>query len=1197
MKYLVTHKMTAALRHVSTAAVCLLLLWVSLHTTAVYAAVPATPQPRQLTVADGLPSSNINGFAEDGFGYLWLASRDGLARYDGRSYRFWRVEDGLRDNLVWSVHADARNQLWVGTQNAGLVMMTVDRRHFRFFDRQTYPQIGSNTVWSIVSTIDGNLWFGTATGGLHRISLDGTITRFMPIPGDTRSLPSAAVGYLAVAADGSLWVGTKGGLARWTGSDFERISEDVLPSPKINGLTVDREGQLWIATNAGVVMRDVLGRFHRASWPGETPDHVLSMMLYSSDGTYWLDTRAGLGLGSDGKVSNVPLYSAQERGMVRPNWSTAYEDREGGLWFASTNAGLWHMPAGWRQFSALSRRLDEPDSLRNPYALALAASSSGGFWVVGTRGALDKLNPTTGVVEHHLTTVDGNNWAQSVAEDLSGKVWIGSLDTLVRYDPRNKTVVRWRNDDAVDAAMPGDGDIIRVCDGGRIWIYSETAGLQQRDEQGRVLRMLPPGAAAPSGIQSVQDMRCGPTGELWLATNQGLLAWNAKLQQFDWVPGTPRSHIYTFNVTQNGVAWLAQMGKMQRYRWDGRRLELLDSIGTERDFPALAPVGLVVDVEGVAWASSVRGLMRIDPVAKAIRLYGVRDGLPGQEFRPRSLVQATTGQIAGGTPEGLVLFDPLRVRPSMRQPPLVIERASVRRGDSMVDLTSQGDMQIDDKDRDLHIVARLLSFGDSATNVYRFRLEGYDPDWVEVGASGERVFSRLPSGRYTLEVQARTADNVWSKPHQLRFRVSPPWWRSPGGLVLLVSMSILALWQFARMYRSRLRRRNSWQLALHKQELAEQASLAKTRFLATLGHEVRTPMTGVLGMSELLLSSPLNEKQRHYTESIRRAGEHLLRLVNDALDLARIEAGRLELVQQLFDLRQVLDDLHDLMAPLAQQRDLGFMFDNHLPPRLMVSGDPMRLRQILLNLLGNSIKFTLRGSVSLRAQVMREGTGIRFDIRDTGTGISLEQQKRLFRRFEQAEGARTAARYGGSGLGLAICHELVVAMGGRITLESALGKGSCFTVELPLHWEVSEPHVAGDDAQPRGRPLRSLRILLVEDDVTIAEVISGLLTVHGHHVTHAAHGLAALAEVAVHRFDAALLDLDLPGLDGLALARQLHLLGYAMPLVAVTARSDAEAEPQAREAGFDGFLRKPVTAEMLLEMLASVLPPRSLNDE
>jgi CheY-like chemotaxis protein len=212
---------------------------------------------------------------------------------------------------------------------------------------------------------------------------------------------------------------------------------------------------------------------------------------------------------------------------------------------------------------------------------------------------------------------------------------------------------------------------------------------------------------------------------------------------------------------------------------------------------------------------------------------------------------------------------------------------------------------------------------------------------------------------------------------------------------------------------------------------------------------------------------------------------------------------------------------------------------------------------------------------------------VRFEISDTGPGLSLEQQARLFRRFEQADGARTAARYGGSGLGLAICQELTAEMGGCIEVESAPGEGARFIVVLPLPHAIAPNQNDGAQAllASRGGPLT---LLLVEDDPTVAEVICGLLRAQGHRITHVAHALAAMAEAATGAFDAALLDLDLPGMDGLALALQLRLQGFDRPLLAITARADADAEPQAMAAGFQGFLRKPVTGAMLAALLESV---------
>jgi len=1150
-------------------------------------AQPVPPTPRQLTVFDGLPSNTVNRMAEDRFGYLWIATNDGLARYDGRNYRVWRAEDGLRDNHVWTVHVDARNQVWIGTENAGLAMMSADRREIRFYDRDSHPEIGSNTIWSLASTPDGALWFGTNQGGLHRLDRNGTLTRFMPEPGNPRSLPAASVGYLATTLDGSLWVGTQAGLARWTGHDFDPVPDAQLTPRVINGLTAEPDGSLWISSNAGVTVRRPDGRFEPAPWKVSEGDQILGMMLRDEQGGYWLDTRSGLGRAMNNQYQQVPLYSAVARGQVRPNWTGAYEDREGGIWLASTNGGLWHLLPRWWQFSVLSRLEDDPASLRNAYVLGMGAAADGGVWTVGTHGALDKFDPVSGEIQQHRTWVDGTQWLQSVLEDPRGQVWIGSWDALLRYDPKHDRIRRWDRQAAVDATMDGAIESMAICDGQRLWTSSST-GLQQRDLDGRVLHRAALGHAGLASTQIAQDIQCGPQDQLWVANAQGMLQWVPTRSRFEPLPGGPSGGVHAFAFAADDSVWLSEEGKLSQYRWDSGRLTLQSVIGSSAGYPEVTATGLVVDRQGVVWAANARGLIRVDPVTGSVRPYGVHDGLPSQEFRRRTLTLTPSGRIVGGTPAGVVVFDPEQVKPATRRAPLVIERVEVRRGERVLDLTHVTPLDIADGDRDLRIVARLLSFADSTSNNYRYRLAGYDPDWVEVGPAGERLFSRLPPGRYRLEVQARSADHIWSRVQVLEFRVQPPWWRSLTGLLLLTSAVLLLLSLFAWLYRRRLQRRHAYQLALQKQELAEQASMAKTRFLANLGHEVRTPMTGVLGMSELLLSSPLNPQQRSYTESIRHAGEHLLHLVNDALDLARIESGRLELQAQPFHLQRLLDDVCTLMAALAEQKGLRFVVDNALPVGTSTVGDELRVRQILLNLLGNAVKFTRHGEVRLIVRGITAERGLHIEVADTGPGISSDQQERLFRRFEQAEGARTAAQYGGSGLGLAICRELALAMQGQIGVRSQLGVGTRFTVTLPLALQSGmAAEVVG--AEGERWVLTPLRILLVEDDLTVAEVVRGLLSARGHEVVHAEHALSALREVSEALFDVVLMDLDLPGLGGIALAEHLRGQGFEMPFIAVTARTDPAIEEQARAAGFNGFLRKPVTGDLLVEAIARVL--------
>ena len=226
---------------------CLLLACATLAPA--QAAMPQTPRLRQLTVADGLPSTRINGITEDHNGYLWIATSDGLARYDGIGFRIWREENGLGDNFAWAVHVDAQNRLWIGTGEAGLLMLDAQRKHFRRYTVANTPGMHSDIVWTVTSTPDGSIWFGTPFEGLHRLAPDGKVTQFMPRPDDPRSLPGPGVTQLITTPDGNLWVGTKdNGAARWTGRDFERVPAQALASTSINGFSVESDGTLWIST-------------------------------------------------------------------------------------------------------------------------------------------------------------------------------------------------------------------------------------------------------------------------------------------------------------------------------------------------------------------------------------------------------------------------------------------------------------------------------------------------------------------------------------------------------------------------------------------------------------------------------------------------------------------------------------------------------------------------------------------------------------------------------------------------------------------------------------------------------------------------------------------------------------------------------------------------------------------------------------
>jgi signal transduction histidine kinase/CheY-like chemotaxis protein len=496
---------------------------------------------------------------------------------------------------------------------------------------------------------------------------------------------------------------------------------------------------------------------------------------------------------------------------------------------------------------------------------------------------------------------------------------------------------------------------------------------------------------------------------------------------------------------------------------------------------------------------------------------------------------------------------------------------------------SSGWLRLAPGDRDFTVRIKQDAQSQLRARRYRVWLEGQDTGWVTLDASGKRRYARLAPGTYRLRTSVAFATGAWSELPEVTLLVPSPWWRSQAALAATSLLALAAAGAWAWAYRSRRRRERAWQLAQQRQQLAEQHSQAKTRFLATLGHEIRTPMTGVLGMAELLQASALDPRQRAQVEAITLAGRHLLRLVNDALDLARIEAGKLVLEDTAFEVRPLLGEVAELLQPLAAAKGLGFSLacDPAVAPALR--GDGTRVRQILFNLGHNAIKFCERGRVCIQVSPGRP-LGLTIAVSDTGPGLGEEQQRRLFRRFEQG-GVGEPGREGGSGLGLAICSELAAAMGGSITVLSQPGQGAVFRVQLPLPEAALPPEEPSAAPRPPGPPCR---LLLVEDDAVVAEVVAGLLARAGHDVVHAAHGLAALEELETSAFDAAILDLDLPGMDGLSLARLIRARGRRLPMLALTARVDPEAEPGAYAAGMDGFLRKPVSGERLTEAVAQL---------
>jgi signal transduction histidine kinase/DNA-binding response OmpR family regulator len=417
-----------------------------------------------------------------------------------------------------------------------------------------------------------------------------------------------------------------------------------------------------------------------------------------------------------------------------------------------------------------------------------------------------------------------------------------------------------------------------------------------------------------------------------------------------------------------------------------------------------------------------------------------------------------------------------------------------------------------------------------------------------------------------------------------------------GGMVLEICTRPLPGGGFVQTYTD-ITERKRFETALRDaRDLAEKASKVRTAFLATMSHEIRTPLNGIIGMSSILETTELTAEQRGHLKTIHECGEALLDIVNDVLDYAKLDSGAIQLEPTAVDVRVLTSSVKEILGPRAQEKNLTFdlIVADDVPA--LIEADGTRIRQVLINLVANALKFTLKGGivVSVGARTLADGRpGLRFSIIDSGIGIAEESHAQLFKEFSQVDASITR-RFGGTGLGLAICKRIVDALGGEIGVESTLGKGSVFWFVVPAPEAAAA--IPPAERAPRAKLPTQLSVLLVEDNAVNQQVATLLLTAMGHTVTVADHGAAALDIAARQGFDVILMDMHMPVMDGTRTARALRAgggLNAQTAIIGLTANAFASDRQACLDAGMDDFLAKPVTRAKLEAALARCSSPPS----
>ncbi len=1255
----------------------LLSLWLILNLWT-YAQARPDYQFERLGTERGLSNGSVFGIDQDGQGFLWLGTQDGVNRYDGYDFKVWRNDpqdlQTLASNSAGNVLVDS-NSVWIGTWGGGLNRLDLttervqrylndpadpyslsgnrlqalfkdragniwistadgglnryDRANDRFISYQHDPadsnSLSNNRVWAIAEDGRGDLWLGTDIGLDRFDPRQNRFTRYQHDPANPHTLTEAPVRAIYPASDSVLWVGTRNGLNRFnplTGQAVRFVSDAANPNSlsdnTINALFADSL-YLWIgAYSGGLTLLDLqTGEFFQFRNDPANPlslgNNDVRKIFRDQSGLMWISTRGG-GLNKvDPAPKKFTIYTTRPgnpRSLSYPVVQAVYEDRAGVLWVGTKGGGLNRLDPDKRQkgledFTVYRYQQDDPHSLSQDDVAAIIEDRAGNLWFGTGNGGVCRFNRQTGSFtrfKHDSTDPYslGHNVVTSFLEDKRGQLWIGSSGGgLNRFDPATQRFFAYRHDPANSNSL-GHDYVQAMCEdrSGIIWLGTYGGGLDRFDPTTRAFthfRNNPADSASLSNneISAILEDR---QGRLWIATYAGGLNYLDRAYE-----------------------------RFSHYRQkDGLPSDMIQ--------------GLLEDDNGRLWLSTNKGLAQFivrPDQPPLIKNYTVVDGLiRNDEYANGVCFRNTRGEMFFGGANGLTVFRPDQLQDNPLIPPVILTDFLIF------------NLSVPIRDDPAHFLQRAVSFTDNITlsyresvfsfeftalnyrqpekNRYAYKMDGFDADWTYTDARRRFVtYTNLDAGRYVFRVKGSNNDGVWNEHGvTLNLLITPPWWKTWWAYTFYALLALSAILGYVYWQRQKLEneRRISEQL--------RRLDRLKDEFLANTSHELRTPLNGIIGLAESLVDGVAGAQNPQTLDNlgmIVHSGRRLMNLVNDILDFSKMKSSQLTLQLKPLHLHTVVEGVLTLSRPLLGGKNL--MLINQIPPNTPpVDADENRLQQILYNLVGNAIKFTESGSVSVGAGIVADDKNalprLSVWVADTGIGIAANHLERIFESFEQADGS-TGREYGGTGLGLSITKHLVELHEGRISVESELGKGSRFSFTLALSQGGGSidpallsairrtpvsimPEARVHPADETG-PLKSnepvipfisdadnhhYNVLIVDDEPINLQVLSNHLTLKNYHIAQARNGPEALRLIDTgFKPDLVILDVMMPKMSGFDVCRKIREKHPAsdVPVILLTAKNQTQDVTEGFNAGANDYVTKPFSKDELLARIHTQL--------
>lgn len=1182
----------------------------------------------------------IKTLTEDCFGNIWIGTfGGGLSMFDRQQNKFYNFQydsanpGSLSNNTVLALWEDNNHFLWIGTYN-GLEQLRLPLesksttglpphpkvasfRHFRKLP-DSLESLNSDTVLTIYQNGQETLWIGTPAG-LAKLKLDDqNIARFFHFPVLPTQKRKLAVTAIGDAGDGYLWVGTPEGLFRFDiiQKTFIKIDNQTTPPGSthnfhVTSLLTDRNGALWIGSRSGLARFSPNPSTNADSWQihfehfqnlpydlSSLSDNNVLSLYEDHAGVIWVGTKVGINKFAPAllKFPHITQTPGNPHGLSSRRVYSIYEDHNQVLWIGTDNGLNQALPDGWESDNTedvhfVHFPLQPHNRLSSPFILSLTEDAEGLLWI-GTADGLNQLDARRKQVKffkhnafdpHSL----GHNTIFSLLADRQGDLWIGTagggLSRLKREDRERQHFTRYRH-------KPGDGQTLS--DNYVFTIYQDN------------------------------------TDTLWIGTALGLNKFFSRENRFihyQHDPGNPKSLsnntvfcIYEPPPDSSGkkTLWLGTRGGLVKF---DREREEFFHYRSEDGLPNEVIYGILADDRGNLWVSTNQGLSRFDPRAQTFRNYYATDGLQSNEFNQGAYFKNPNGYLFFGGINGFNRFKPTEILDNSYIPPIVL--TAFRKFDRLVEmeqaLSQLQPIQLSYKDNFFSLEFAALDFTNPDRNQYAYKLEGFDREWIYCGNRRYASYTNLDGGTYTFRVKGSNNDRVWNENGTaITIRVIPPPWKTWWAYTLYGLLLLGSVLGFVGL-RTKAQAKKIKQQQIVVESLKRLDRL-KDEFLANTSHELRTPLNGIIGIAESMLdgaTGELSEMQHRNIFLIVTSGRRLANLINDILDFSRLKNKDIILQCKPVNMRLLTEVVFAISKPLVGNKPLEMI--NEIPEDLpTVNGDESRLQQILQNLIGNAIKFTAQGRISVSG--VDRGDSVEICVADTGIGIPKDKFEDIFKSFEQVD-ASISREYGGTGIGLSITRQLVHLHGGTIRVQSELGQGAKFIFTLPVKdqkenevneepYTIQYPKSREEPVTPLQLPLANRpeniplnggnsnalsKILIVDDEVVNLQVLQNFLSLRHYQVIKCTNGMEALSLIREQNLqpDLLLLDVMMPKMSGYevcSILRKEYSL-YELPILMLTAKSRTEDLLAGFESGANDYLSKPFDKRELLSRINTLL--------